>query len=136
MGTSFQLRLLTPDESVFDDQVEAVLVPGENGQFGVLTGHTKFVTTLVAGELRYVQGGQSFKLAISGGFAEVSPAGVTVLADTLERPEQIDLARAETAKKEALAALAKKAELDEAEALHQEARLARSVNRIQLAQSS
>ncbi|MBW1806721.1 MAG: ATP synthase F1 subunit epsilon [Deltaproteobacteria bacterium] len=130
MSKSFLLRLLTPDSSIFEDDVEAVIVPGEKGEFGVLGGHTKFITSLVPGILRYVQAGQTRRLAISGGFAEVYPEGVTVLADTLESSEEIDLERSEISRKEVLKALEKKGELDPQEIQHLEARLARAVNRI------
>jgi len=130
VSKSFLLRLLTPDSSIFEDDVEAVIVPGEKGEFGVLGGHTKFITSLVPGILRYVQAGQTRRLAISGGFAEVYPEGVTVLADTLESSEEIDLERSEISRKEVLKALEKKGELDPQEIQHLEARLARAVNRI------
>jgi len=136
VSKSFLLRLLTPDSSIFEDDVEAVIVPGEKGEFGVLGGHTKFITSLVPGILRYVQAGQTRRLAISGGFAEVYPEGVTVLADTLESPEEIDLERSEISRKEVLKALEKKGELDPQEIQHLEARLARAVNRIKAAKTA
>jgi len=90
VADTFQLRLLTPERSLFEGPVEAVIVPGENGQLGVLAGHTKLVTTLVPGVVRYVASGQTHQVAASGGFAEVSPGGVTILADTAEPPQEID----------------------------------------------
>ncbi|MBW1872434.1 MAG: ATP synthase F1 subunit epsilon [Deltaproteobacteria bacterium] len=136
MSKSFLLRLLTPDSSIFEDDVEAVIVPGEKGEFGVLGGHTKFITSLVPGILRYVQAGQTRRLAISGGFAEVYPEGVTVLADTLESSEEIDLERSEISRKEVLKALEKKDELDPQKIQQLEARLARAVNRIKAAKTA
>jgi len=136
VSKSFLLRLLTPDSSIFEDDVEAVIVPGEKGEFGVLGGHTKFITSLVPGILRYVQAGQTRRLAISGGFAEVYPEGVTVLADTLESSEEIDLERSEISRKEVLKALEKKDELDPQKIQQLEARLARAVNRIKAAKTA
>ena len=136
MANPFMLRLLTPDESIFEDNVDAIVVPGENGEFGVLAGHTKFITTLVPGILKYVHGGQTHKAAISGGFAEVYPDGVTVLADTLERPEDIDTERSEKSRTEVLKALEKKGDLEEAEVVRLEARLARAENRLKVAKLS
>lgn len=136
MSKPFLLRLLTPDSSVFEDDVEAVIVPGEKGEFGVLGGHTKFITTLMPGTLRCVHNGQTRRFAISGGFAEVYPEGVTVLADTLESPEEIDLTRAEDSRKEVLKALEKKSELDAHEVERLEARLARANNRINVAKTA
>jgi F-type H+-transporting ATPase subunit epsilon len=133
VANPFMLRLLTPEESIFEDNVDAVVVPGENGEFGVLAGHTKFITTLIPGILKYVHGGQTHKAAIGGGFAEVYPDGVTVLADTLERPEEIDTERSEKSRSEVLKALEKKGDLDESEVARLEARLARAENRLRAA---
>jgi F-type H+-transporting ATPase subunit epsilon len=132
----FLLRLLTPDSTIFEDDVEAVIVPGAKGEFGVLGGHTKFITSLVPGILRYVHAGQTRRLAISGGFTEVYPEGVTVLADTLESPEDIDLDRANESRKDVLKALEKKGELDPLEVGRLEARLARANNRIKAAKTA
>jgi len=136
VADTFQLRLLTPERSLFEGPVEAVIVPGENGQLGVLAGHTKLVTTLVPGVVRYVASGQTHQVAASGGFAEVSPGGVTILADTAEPPQEIDRQRAERSRQEALQALAKRAELDEKEVSRLEARLARALNRLKVADSA
>jgi len=136
VADTFQLRLLTPERSLFEGPVEAVIVPGENGQLGVLAGHTKLVTTLVPGVVRYVASGQTHQVAASGGFAEVSPGGVTILADTAEPPQEIDRQRAERSRQEALQALAKRAELDEKEVSRLEARLARALNRLKVVDSA
>jgi len=129
----FKLRLLTPYKSVFEDEVEAISMPGENGEFGVLAGHTKFITTLVPGVLRYVHDGKTERAAIGGGFAEVSPAGVTVLADSMEKPEEIDVERAELSRREALEDLKKKSELSTEQVTHIEERLSRARNRLRIA---
>jgi len=100
VATSVNLRLLTPYKSLFEGEVEGVIVPGENGEFGVLAMHTKFVTTLRPGVLRYVKDGQTVKYAVSGGFAEVHQNGVTVLADSMERPKDIDVDRDRLARAE------------------------------------
>lgn len=136
MADTFQLRLLTPERGFFEGPVEAVIVPGETGQLGVLAGHTKLITTLVPGVVRYVVAGQTSRVAVSGGFAEVSPSGVTILADSAESPQEIDRERAERSRKEALQALSKRAELDEKEISRLEARLARAVNRLQVADAA
>jgi F-type H+-transporting ATPase subunit epsilon len=101
VAKTFILRLLTPDRSVFEDEVEGVIVPGEEGELGVLAGHAPLVSTLVPGVVRYVQSDKAFSCAISGGFVEVYGNGVTVLADSLERPEEIDVERATKARDEA-----------------------------------
>jgi len=129
----FKLRLLTPYKSVFEDEVEAISVPGENGEFGVLAGHTKFITTLVPGVLRYVHVGKTERAAIGGGFTEVCPDGVTVLADSMEKPEEIDVERAELSRREALEDLEKKRELSPEQVAHIEERLTRAQNRLRVA---
>jgi len=129
----YMLRLLTPDKSIFEDKVEALIVPGSEGELGVLAGHTKFITDLVPGSLRYLRAGQTERMAVSGGFAEVYPGGATILADTLERPEDIDLERARKSKQDTEQTLQKRTELDPTETLRLEARLARAKNRLRVA---
>jgi F-type H+-transporting ATPase subunit epsilon len=101
VAKTFILRLLTPDRSVFEDEVEGVIVPGEEGELGVLADHALLVSTLIPGVVRYIQNNKAFSCAISGGFVEVHGNGVTVLADSLERPEDIDFERATKAYDEA-----------------------------------
>lgn len=92
------LELTTPTRLVVSEQADEVVAPGSEGYFGVLPGHAPFLTTLGAGELMYRQGSREHHLAVSGGFAEVRDDRVIVLADTAERPEEIDRARAEKAR--------------------------------------
>jgi F-type H+-transporting ATPase subunit epsilon len=129
----FQLRLLTPYQSLFEGDVEAVIVPGENGEFGVLAMHTKFVTALRPGVLRYVKGGQTVSYAISGGFAEVHPSGVTVLADSMERSQDIDVERAKESRERALKELERRSGMDLRQIRRWEDRLARAENRLKVA---
>jgi F-type H+-transporting ATPase subunit epsilon len=129
----FQLRLLTPYRSLFDGEVDAVIVPGEHGEFGVLAMHTKFVTTLKPGVLRYVKEGQTVRYAVSGGFAEVHQDGVTVLADSMERPEDIDADRAKESRDRAYKELEQRSSMEPKQVLRWEDRLARAENRLKLA---
>jgi F-type H+-transporting ATPase subunit epsilon len=129
----FLLRLLTPYQSLYEGDVDAVIVPGENGEFGVLAMHTKFVTTLKAGVLRYVKGGQTVRYAISGGFAEVHQNGVTVLADSMERPQDIDAARAKESRDRAKKELEQRSSMEPRQVARWEDRLARAENRLKLA---
>jgi F-type H+-transporting ATPase subunit epsilon len=129
----FQLRLLTPYQSLFEGDVDAVIVPGENGEFGVLAMHTKFVTTLRPGVLRYVKNGQTARYAVSGGFAEVHPSGVTVLADSMERPQDIDVERAQKSRDRAQRELEKRAGMTPGLVRRWEDRLARAENRLKIA---
>ena len=136
MAETFLLRLLTPYTSLFNDEVEAVIVPGEGGEFGVLARHTKYVTVLAPGVLRYVKDGQTHKMAVSGGFAEISPDGVTVLADSMETPGDIDVERAKQNRDEALEKLKNKGSMEDKQVERWEDRLARAENRLKLARSA
>jgi F-type H+-transporting ATPase subunit epsilon len=96
---SIQLIVVTPERQLLNVAVVEVTVPGLDGELGVLPGHAPLITELGVGELNYraADSTGSVPLAILGGFAEVLPDRVTVLAEAAERPEEIDLARAETA---------------------------------------
>jgi F-type H+-transporting ATPase subunit epsilon len=133
VATSVNLRLLTPYQSLFEGEVEGVIVPGENGEFGVLAMHTKFVTTLRPGVLRYVKDGQTVRYAVSGGFAEVHQNGVTVLADSMELPKDIDVERAKESRDRAKKELQNRAGMEPRQVARWEDRLARAENRIKLA---
>jgi F-type H+-transporting ATPase subunit epsilon len=96
-----RLEIVTAEGVVFSDDVEVVVAPGIEGQLGILPHHAPLMTMLLPGELRVRKGGEEFSLAISGGFLEVRPDRVIVLADAAERAEDIDIARAEAAKRRA-----------------------------------
>ena len=101
LPTSLTLEIVTPEHSLVTEKVDEVQVPGSEGYFGVLPGHTPFLATLAVGELWYRKGGQRFHLSVVGGFAEVLPDRVTILAQIAERAEDIDVARAQRAKQRA-----------------------------------
>ena len=93
------LSIVTPLGAIVDGvNVETVVAPGSEGEFGVLEGHENFLTALEPGVLRYESGGSSERIAISAGFAEVNAHSVTVLVNSGERAEAIDRARAESAR--------------------------------------
>jgi F-type H+-transporting ATPase subunit epsilon len=100
---SIELIIVTPDRQLLREAVVEVTLPGADGQLGVLPGHAPLITELGIGELNYhaKKSEESAPIAIISGFAEVLGDRVTVLAETAERPEEIDLARAEEAKKRA-----------------------------------
>jgi F-type H+-transporting ATPase subunit epsilon len=95
------LDVVTPERQVLSTEVDEVSAPGALGYFGVLPGHTPFITTLGVGELRYRSGNQWEYLSITWGYAEVLPNKVTVLTETAEMAEEIDIERAERAKRRA-----------------------------------
>jgi len=101
MAGSFTLQIVSADRSIVNEGVDEVEVPGSEGYFGVLPGHTPLLALLGTGELWFRQGSSTHYVSISNGFAEVQPDRVTILAQIAERADEIDLARAEAAKKRA-----------------------------------
>jgi|SRR5687767_8714732 len=101
LPTKLTLEIVTPERALVSEQVDEVQLPGSEGYFGVLPGHTPLLATLQVGELWYRVGQEKHYLAVAFGFAEVLPDRVTVLAQIAERPEDIDVPRAEAAKKRA-----------------------------------
>ncbi len=106
MADTFKLEIVTPEKKVVETAAEEVQIPGKNGYLGVLPGHAPLITELAVGEITYrdgsgsssVSGSNEQRLAVAGGFAEVLPDKVTILAETAERPSEIDVARASKAK--------------------------------------
>ena len=101
LPTKIQLLIVSADRALVDETVDEVEIPGFDGYFGVLPGHTPLLAVLHVGELWYRQGAEKHYLSIAFGFAEVQPDRVTILAQIAEKAEEIDLARAEAAKKRA-----------------------------------
>ncbi|MCH8864835.1 MAG: F0F1 ATP synthase subunit epsilon [Chloroflexi bacterium] len=130
--SSIRLDIVTAERAVYSEDVEMVIAPGVQGQLGILPHHTPLMTTLQAGELRIKKGGQEVSLAISGGFLEVRPDKVVVLADSAERADEIDVARAEEAKRRAQERLSEKGQTGADESLA-EASLRRSLVRLKVA---
>jgi len=130
---SIKLDIVTAERIVYSEEVDAVIAPGVEGQLGILPHHAPLMTMLQAGELVARKGTQEESMAISGGFLEVRPDRVIVLADQAERGEEIDIARAEAAKKRAEERLRdqKVAGLDETRA---EAALRRALVRLEVAE--
>jgi len=91
------LEIVTPDKKVLSEEVDYVGAPGINGEFGVMPNHIPFLSALGIGSLYYKVNGKKFYVFVAGGFAEVSPAKVTVLAEVAEKAEDIDLERARRA---------------------------------------
>jgi F-type H+-transporting ATPase subunit epsilon len=98
LPTKIQLQIVSTDRLLVNETVDEVEIPGSEGYFGVLPGHTPLLALLGAGELWYRQGAEFHYLAMAFGFAEVQPDRVTILAEFAERADEIDAARAEAAK--------------------------------------
>jgi len=101
LPTKLTLEIVTPDRALVTAQVDELQLPGAEGYFGVLPAHTPMLTTLQVGEMWYRIGQEKHYLALAFGFVEVLPERVTVLAQIAERAEDIDVARAEAAKRRA-----------------------------------
>jgi len=101
MAEVFQLEIVTPEKQVVSDTAEEVQIPGKKGYLGILPGHAPLITELAVGEIVYRKEGQSQYLSVAWGFAEVLPTKVTILAEAAERPEEIDVPRAQEAKERA-----------------------------------
>jgi F-type H+-transporting ATPase subunit epsilon len=109
LPTKIALEIVTPDRAIVREDVDEIQVPGSEGYLGILPGHTPLLSTLTVGELWYRIGSETHYLAIAGGFVEVLPDRVTILAQVAERAQEIDVARAEAAKKRAEERLARPA---------------------------
>jgi F-type H+-transporting ATPase subunit epsilon len=106
LPTHIDLQIVTPERLVVRERVDEVQVPGVEGYFGVLPGHTPLLAALGIGELWYRKGADKTYVAITSGFAEVLPTSVTILAQLAERADEIDVKRAEAARKRAVDRLA------------------------------
>ena len=98
MDQTFRLRIVTPYREVVMEDVGEAQVPGREGYLGILPGHSPLISELKVGEITYRRGRESGHLAVSGGFVEVLPDQVTILAETAEKAGEIDVARAQAAK--------------------------------------
>ncbi len=106
MAETIELQIVTPEKQVVHTQVNEIQIPGKAGYLGVLPGHAPLITELAVGEISYKKDGQVEYLSVAWGFAEVLPTKVTILAETAERAQDIDVPRAEAALKAAQERLA------------------------------
>ena len=138
MSANIRLEVVTPEKLVVSEDAQIVVAPGAEGEFGVLAGHTPFLTTLRLGTIRYQdsEGRERFVL-VNGGFSEALPNKVTVLAEVAERRRDIDLERALAARQRAQERLDRKASEQAAvDFSRAKAALERALHRIQLAGKS
>ena len=133
MSDNIKLEIVTPEKSVVSEDAQMVVSPGSLGDFGVLTGHTPFLTTLRTGTIRYtLSDGTERAVFVSGGFAEALPDKVTILAESAERRRDIDLERAQTALERAQKRL-EATELDNINYTRAKAALTRALYRLNVA---
>ena len=132
--STIKLEIVTVERLIYSEDVNMVVAPGVMGYLGILPHHAPLMTMLQPGELRIKKENEEVSLAVSGGFMEVRPEKVLVLADAAERADEIDMARAEAAKKRAEERLKERGAVA-ADHLRAEAALARSLARLKVAQS-
>jgi F-type H+-transporting ATPase subunit epsilon len=101
MADTFQLEIVTPEKKVVDTAAAEAQIPGKNGYLGILPGHAPLITELAVGEIKYRADSTEHVLAVAWGFAEVLPDKVTILAESAERPSEINVERAREAKQRA-----------------------------------
>jgi len=130
MANRLHLKIVTPARTVYDDNVEMVILRGEEGDMGILSGHENRVAILGVGPLRIKNGEEESELAVLGGFAEILNDRVTVLAETAEWPDEIDKVRAEEARVRAEQRLLQKA--SDVDTQRAEAALRRALVRIEV----
>jgi F-type H+-transporting ATPase subunit epsilon len=136
MAGNIMLEVVTPDKSVVSDVAQIVVAPGEYGEFGVLIGHTSFLTTLKIGMLRYKdQGGAERVVFVNGGFAEVLRDKVTILAESADRRRDIDVDRARAALKRAEERLAEVSRREDFNFRRAQIALQRAVTRIKIGEA-
>jgi F-type H+-transporting ATPase subunit epsilon len=133
MAGNIMVEVVTPDQSVVSEEAQIVVAPGEYGEFGVLIGHTSFLTTLKTGMLRYKDSSGSERIVfVSGGFAEVLPNKVTVLAESAERRRDIDIERAKAALRRAEERLAEASKREDVDFTRAQAALQRAIARMKI----
>lgn len=132
MAESLKLTLVTPYKKVLDEDVDEITATGSLGEFGVLPGHAPFLSSLKIGEFTYKQGGKTEHMAVNWGYFEIEDDKVTVLVETAEMAEEIDVDRAKAAEKRAEEALKKLSPEDKSYRI-MEAALERALIRMQVA---
>ncbi|MGD8981497.1 MAG: F0F1 ATP synthase subunit epsilon [Desulfobacterales bacterium] len=135
MAENIRLEVVTPEKYVVDEEVQIAVAPGSLGEFGVLIGHTPFLTTLKTGEMHYTDasGAQRY-VFVSGGFAEALPDKVTVLAESAERRKDIDIDRAKAAMERAQERLAQ-SQAEDIDFNRAKAALERALHRVRLVET-
>lgn len=132
MADKLLLEIVTPEKKVLSEQVDIVMAPGEEGEFGVLPNHIPFLSKLKIGELRFRVGANTRFVAVMGGFAEVLPDHVTILATAAEEATEIDVIRAKAARERAERRLSEAK--DRVEFVRAQAALQRAMARLRISE--
>ena len=133
LPTRIRLKVVSPARLIMSEDVDEVTIPGSEGYLGILPGHLPLLTLLGTGILTYRDQGMKHSLAVSGGFAEVLPERVIVIAETVELPKEIDVERARMSKEKAEKELHSKGDIDVDATMDA---LMRATTRIQVASQS
>ena len=128
-----KFKIVTPERTVFEDQIDQVTLPTQEGEITVLPEHIPLIAVLAPGELTVKQDGKEIAMAVSGGIIEVRKNELTILADTAERAEEIDIKRAEEARERAEKLKDEKIRMDETEYAAVAALMERNLARIKVA---
>jgi F-type H+-transporting ATPase subunit epsilon len=131
--SSLKLDIVTAERVVYSEDVDVIVAPGQEGQLGILPHHAPLMTILQSGELVVRRGSNEETLAISGGFLEVRPDRVIILADSAEKAEEIDVGRAEAARKRAEERLHDR-KVEGLDGMRAEAALRRAIARLSVAE--
>jgi len=134
--TALSLEFVTPERAIVHEQVDEVELPGEDGYFGVLPGHAPLLAALQTGQMWYRKGGERKFAFIAGGFVEVLPNRVSILAQVAERAEDIDVQRAEASKRRAEEKLAKASVVTDFDAERARIALLRAITRLEITKHS
>jgi F-type H+-transporting ATPase subunit epsilon len=133
MAKNIRIEVVTPEKEVVSEDAQIVMAPGTLGEFGVLVGHTPFLTTLKTGAIKYTdESGKDRVVFVSGGFAEALPDKVTVLAESAERRRDIDLPRAKQSLERAEKRIGGSAAEDEVDYVRAKAAMDRALHRIRI----
>jgi F-type H+-transporting ATPase subunit epsilon len=127
-----RLEIVTGERVIYSDEVDSIVAPGVDGELGILPRHAALMTMLQPGELRVRKGEQEDLMAVSGGFMEVLPDRVMILADTAERADEIDEARAEAARQRAQETLAEAQKGGHTDAMRAQAAMRRATVRLKI----
>ena len=128
------LEVVTPEKVVVSQEVDMVIAPGTEGEFGVLSGHVLFLSGIVPGEMRYNSESETISLVVSTGFAEVSDDKVSIIVDAAERGTEVDIERAQQAAERARERLAKGKSAEDIDYARAEVALKRAIARIKVAE--
>jgi F-type H+-transporting ATPase subunit epsilon len=133
MKSQIKFKIVTPEKTVYEDSVDQLTLPTQEGEITVLPEHIPLIAVLAPGELVIKQNGKEIAMAVSGGMIEVRKNEITILADTAERAEEIDIARAEEARERAEKLKDEKIRMDETEYAAVAALMERNLARIRVA---